>query len=62
MVIYRVATANPIRSRHWKPFNSPLTGVIEDVSQCLTMDAKVPGDLVYVVGITTKRVGRVGVL
>jgi phosphoribosylformylglycinamidine synthase II len=34
-----------------------IAGVIEDVSQCLTMDAKVPGDRVYVVGITKNELG-----
>ncbi len=34
-----------------------VTGVIEDVNRCLTMDAKVPGDRVYVVGITTNELG-----
>ncbi|BBO72551.1 phosphoribosylformylglycinamidine synthase subunit PurL [Desulfosarcina alkanivorans] len=34
-----------------------VAGVIEDVGQCLTMDAKVPGDLVYVVGLTRNELG-----
>jgi phosphoribosylformylglycinamidine synthase len=34
-----------------------VTGVIEDVRHCLTMDAKVPRDLVYVVGITRNELG-----
>jgi phosphoribosylformylglycinamidine synthase len=31
--------------------------VIDDISRCLTMDAKVPGDLVYVVGTTRNELG-----
>ena len=34
-----------------------VTGVIQDVGQCLTMDAKVPGDRVWVVGITKNELG-----
>jgi phosphoribosylformylglycinamidine synthase subunit PurSL len=34
-----------------------ITGVIEDVSRCLTMDAKVPGDRVWVVGLTKNELG-----
>lgn len=34
-----------------------VTGVVEDVGHCLTMDAKVPGDLVYVVGLTGNELG-----
>jgi len=33
------------------------TGVIEDIGKCLTMDAKIPGDLVYVLGITRNELG-----
>ncbi len=32
-------------------------GVIDDVRKCVTMDAKVPGDLVYVVGKTKNELG-----
>jgi phosphoribosylformylglycinamidine synthase len=32
-------------------------GMIEDVTQCVTMDAKIPGDLVYVIGITRNELG-----
>ncbi|GBC59303.1 phosphoribosylformylglycinamidine synthase [Desulfonema ishimotonii] len=32
-------------------------GVIEDVKKCVTMDAKVPGDLVYVLGTTRNELG-----
>jgi phosphoribosylformylglycinamidine synthase len=31
--------------------------VIEDINRCLTMDAKVPGDLVYIVGTTCNELG-----
>ncbi|MFO7713898.1 AIR synthase-related protein [Desulfosarcina sp.] len=34
-----------------------VTGVVEDVGQCLTMDCKVSGDLVWVVGITKNELG-----
>jgi phosphoribosylformylglycinamidine synthase len=34
-----------------------VTGVIQDVGRCLTMDAKVPGDRVWVVGITKNELG-----
>lgn len=34
-----------------------VSGVIDDVGQCLTMDAKAPGDRVYVVGITKNELG-----
>ena len=34
-----------------------VTGVIEDVGQCLTMDSKVPGDRVWVVGMTKNELG-----
>ena len=34
-----------------------VTGVIKDVGQCLTMDAKVPGDRVWVVGLTKNELG-----
>jgi phosphoribosylformylglycinamidine synthase len=34
-----------------------VAGVIEDVGQCLTMDGKVPGDRVWVVGITKNELG-----
>ena len=33
------------------------TGIIPDVSKCVTMECKVPGDLVYVVGITRNELG-----
>ncbi len=32
-------------------------GVIEDVTACITMDSKVPGDLVYVLGLTRNELG-----
>ncbi|MFZ0132643.1 MAG: AIR synthase-related protein, partial [Desulfobacterales bacterium] len=32
-------------------------GVIEDVAACVTMDSKVPGDLVYVLGLTRNELG-----
>ena len=34
-----------------------VSGVIDDVGRCLTMDAKAPGDLVYVVGETRNELG-----
>ena len=34
-----------------------VSSVIDDVGQCLTMDAKAPGDLVYVVGETRNELG-----
>ena len=34
-----------------------VTGVIQDVGRCLTMDAKVPGDRVWVVGTTKNELG-----
>ncbi|MGA6924625.1 MAG: phosphoribosylformylglycinamidine synthase subunit PurS [Desulfosarcina sp.] len=34
-----------------------VTGVIEDVHRCLTMDAKVVGDAVYVIGTTRNELG-----
>ena len=32
-------------------------GVVEDITKCVTMDIKVPGDLVYVVGTTRDELG-----
>ena len=32
-------------------------GVIEDVEKCVTMDVKIPGDLVYVLGVTRNELG-----
>ncbi len=32
-------------------------GVIDDVSKCVTMESKVPGDLVYVLGVTRDELG-----
>lgn len=32
-------------------------GVIEDISLCITLDAKFPGDLVYVLGVTRNELG-----
>ena len=32
-------------------------GKIEDVRKCVTMDAKIPGDLVYVIGLTKNELG-----
>ena len=34
-----------------------LIGVVEDIENCVTMDAKRPGDLVYVVGVTKNELG-----
>jgi phosphoribosylformylglycinamidine synthase len=34
-----------------------VTGVIADVSKCVTMDAKMPGDLVYILGDTRREMG-----
>ena len=34
-----------------------VTGVIKDVGHCLTMDVKIPGDRVWVVGITKNELG-----
>jgi phosphoribosylformylglycinamidine (FGAM) synthase-like enzyme len=34
-----------------------VTGVIQDVGQCLTMDVKSPGDRVWVVGLTKNELG-----
>jgi phosphoribosylformylglycinamidine synthase len=31
--------------------------VVEDISQCITMDAKFPGDLVYIIGETKNELG-----
>ncbi len=33
------------------------TGVIEDVNKCVTMESKMPGDLVYILGITRDELG-----
>jgi phosphoribosylformylglycinamidine synthase len=33
------------------------TGVIDDIAKCVTMDAKLAGDLVYIVGITADELG-----
>ena len=33
------------------------TGVIDDIDICLTMDAKMPGDLIYVLGVTREELG-----
>ncbi|MCK5349720.1 MAG: phosphoribosylformylglycinamidine synthase, partial [Desulfobacula sp.] len=33
------------------------TSVIDDISKCVTMDPKVSGDLVYVLGVTTNELG-----
>ena len=33
------------------------TGVIDDVHICVTMDAKMPGDLIYVIGTTRNELG-----
>nr|HID57647.1 phosphoribosylformylglycinamidine synthase [Desulfobacterales bacterium] len=32
-------------------------GVVSDIAKCITMDAKLPGDLVYVLGITRDELG-----
>jgi phosphoribosylformylglycinamidine synthase len=32
-------------------------GVVEDITKCVTMDCKVPGDLVYVLGLTRNELG-----
>ncbi|QTA79445.1 Phosphoribosylformylglycinamidine, synthase subunit [Desulfonema limicola] len=32
-------------------------GVIDDIDKCVTMDAKIPGDLVYILGITRNELG-----
>ncbi len=34
-----------------------VTGTIDDVTRCLTMDAKAPGDMVWVVGLTKNELG-----
>jgi phosphoribosylformylglycinamidine synthase II len=34
-----------------------VSGVLDDVRQCLTLDAKVPGDRVYIIGITRNELG-----
>ncbi len=34
-----------------------VTGVIDDVARCLTLDAKIPGDRVYIVGLTRNELG-----
>ena len=34
-----------------------VTGVIEDVCRCVSMDLKIPGDRVYIVGITANELG-----
>jgi len=33
------------------------TGIIQDVHKCVTMESKVPGDLVYVLGVTRDEMG-----
>ncbi|MEW5910181.1 MAG: AIR synthase-related protein, partial [Thermodesulfobacteriota bacterium] len=33
------------------------TGVIENAEECVTMDLKVPGDLIYILGITRNELG-----
>ena len=33
------------------------TGIVQDVHKCVTMESKVPGDLVYVVGVTRDEMG-----
>ncbi|MBN2467764.1 MAG: phosphoribosylformylglycinamidine synthase [Deltaproteobacteria bacterium] len=33
------------------------TGMVEDVRRCVTLDAKVPGDLVYLMGVTRNELG-----
>jgi len=33
------------------------TGVIDDIHLCVTMDAKMPGDLIYVIGMTRNELG-----
>ena len=33
------------------------TSIVDDVSECVTMDAKIPGDLVYVLGLTRNELG-----
>jgi phosphoribosylformylglycinamidine (FGAM) synthase-like enzyme len=33
------------------------TSVLDDISKCVTMDPKVPGDLIYVMGITKNELG-----
>ncbi len=33
------------------------TGVIEDITKCVTMDSKIPGDLVYILGMTRNELG-----
>ena len=38
------------------------TGLVHDVAHCKTMDIKVPGDLVYVAGLTKNELGASGVL
>ncbi len=32
-------------------------GIVEDIVKCITMDAKIPGDLVYILGITRNELG-----
>jgi phosphoribosylformylglycinamidine synthase len=34
-----------------------VTGVLDDVRQCLTMDVKIPGDRLYIVGATRNELG-----
>jgi phosphoribosylformylglycinamidine synthase len=34
-----------------------VSGIIEDVGKCITMDAKIPGDLVYLLGETKNELG-----
>jgi phosphoribosylformylglycinamidine synthase subunit PurSL len=33
------------------------TSIVPDVQNCITMDAKIPGDLIYIVGITRNELG-----
>ncbi len=33
------------------------TGVIEDISKCISMDSKIPGDRVYLIGMTRNELG-----
>ena len=38
------------------------TSVISDIQRCVTLDPKMAGDLVYIIGTTRRRTGRIGIL
>ncbi len=40
-----------------RPFNFPPISVVRDITKCVTMDSKVSGDLVYILGTTRNELG-----